>query len=788
MFRNTFITIALLFVLIARQADASTFTVSNDNGDASANSLGAALSGADASSSSNDIIAFSALFNNPQTITLSGSYSTVTKNLTSGSLTLSAPSLLTLNDGGFTIFTFVVGGGDTFSLSNLSLKGTGTGLALSQGQTVSLSNVTIADGVSIAANGINVASAQTATFSGKVSGVGGLTESGSGMLVLSSTSNTYTGGTGISGGGSVSVSSDANLGNTSGGIGLNNGTLITTTGITSSRAINVMSLGGAISVSSGQTSTFNGQIGGTGQLTADGAGTLVLGYSNNSYASTAISGGGTLSVANGGSLGTGNLAINGSTLQTTGTSAVNVFGSVTISNGATVNVVNSAQTTTLETIGGSGGLNITGSGTVDLEGNNTFTGGVTVTGATLTSHGDTFGDSTGALTLNGGTLAAPLDEGLQTSRSIVLGTNGGTVATNGVAPFSDVQLSGAVTGVGTLTVSSGTVELENVSNGYTGGTVVTGGAILEVAADGSLGNLAGNVTLNNGALVGSNSTSRTINLGAGGGTVGSYAFQTMTLAGKVTGTGGLTIGPGNIGNTVVLAGSTNDYSGGTTVAFSNLLLVQNGTSGSATGTGALNVSSDGTVGGAGTIHASTFSLQSGANIMVGTGSDVTSQMTLTGQTASTITNSTLQFNLGVGVTAGESNLLNLGATPVTFTNTGVLLSQLGSGTIATGTVFTLMTFDNPVDAAADGLTLGNNGQITGGLSIDSNSNFGASDNGYSSGTYAGSYLYIDGNDIDVAVVPEPDARALLLAALASWMALRQVRRECPSEKTSGRFV
>jgi hypothetical protein len=195
------------------------------------------------------------------------------------------------------------------------------------------------------------------------------------------------------------------------------------------------------------------------------------------------------------------------------------------------------------------------------------------------------------------------------------------------------------------------------------------------------------------------------------------------------------------------------------------LLVQNGTSGSATGSGTLTVNIGGTVGGAGTINASAFNLQTNSQVIVGTGADVTSQMTLTGQTASTITGASLAFNLGVGATQGESNVLNLGNTPITFTNTALTLNLLGSGTIAPDTAYTLIAFDSPINATADGLTLGSNGQITGGLSIETNAYFGDSDNGYASGSYAGSYLFIAGNNVEVEVVPEPDTRLFLLMGL-----------------------
>lgn len=83
----------------------------------------------------------------------------------------------------------------------------------------------------------------------------------------------------------------------------------------------------------------------------------------------------------------------------------------------------------------------------------------------------------------------------------------------------------------------------------------------------------------------------------------------------------------------------------------------------------------------------------------------------------------------------------------------------------------------PIDAASDGLTIGSNGQITGGLSIAPTAAFGASVNGYTTGPCVNSYLFLDGNAIDVEVVPEPQTLTLLAAGLAlATLLRRRVRR------------
>ena len=93
--------------------------------------------------------------------------------------------------------------------------------------------------------------------------------------------------------------------------------------------------------------------------------------------------------------------------------------------------------------------------------------------------------------------------------------------------------------------------------------------------------------------------------------------------------------------------------------------------------------------------------------------------------------------------------------------------MVGIGTIQSGTSFTLITTSSVIDPATDGLTIGSNGQITGGLAIGPTSSFGTPSNGYASGFYSGSYLFVNGDDIDVDVnvIPEPSAWALLLGGL-----------------------
>src|SRR5262249_36184696 len=95
---------------------------------------------------------------------------------------------------------------------------------------------------------------------------------------------------------------------------------------------------------------------------------------------------------------------------------------------------------------------------------------------------------------------------------------------------------------GTLAVTGGgTLSLGNVSNGYTGGTVVTGNSTVEIGADGALGASSGTVTLGDattaGALRFTNgsafTTGRSMTLGLGGGVFDTVGNANITIASTI---------------------------------------------------------------------------------------------------------------------------------------------------------------------------------------------------------------------------------------------------------------
>jgi outer membrane autotransporter protein len=324
--------------------------------------------------------------------------------------------------------------------------------------------------------GSNNAAAPLA-LSGVVSGAGALGVD-SGSVILSGT-NTYTGGTNIWGG-TLSVSSDANLGNVSGNIRfVSGGILRATTDFSTSRNI-ALNSNGWIEAFNGANVTLNGVISGGGYLALNSAGTpggTVTLTGNSTYTGpTYLLGGVKAYVANAASLGNSkNVSLNNGTLVTTNSMAINRIG---LDNGAGGAIIDVAPTTTLtvnnDVYGSASTLRKTNTGTLVLAGANTSTSAVFIDGGTLQIG-------------NGGTSGA-------------LGT--GNITNNSALVFnrSDAYGFGSlISGSGTFTqLGAGTTTLSG-NNTYTGATRVAAGSLY---INGNQSATTGTTTVESGATLG----------------------------------------------------------------------------------------------------------------------------------------------------------------------------------------------------------------------------------------------------------------------------------------------
>lgn len=294
-------------------------------------------------------------------------------------------------------------------------------------------------------------------FSGRITGTGGFTRSGSYTQTLSGCNNDYTGATTIQGGGTLSVDCLANGGAAS-GIGasnasaaslvFNNGTLNYTGGtVATDRGLTLQGSVGAIGVVDAAASlTFAGQIVGAGSLRKNGAGTLIL-SGNNTYTGSTQVVDGTLRAASANAISGGDMTVNnaaGATLDLAGydtqlrtlsgggaAGGTVDLGSATL----TLTAISSGSTNYGGTIQGSGALVKSGSYTQRLSGcGSTYTGTTAIKrgvlevdcltdGGSASSIGMS-GAAAGNLVLNGGTLRY-VGTGDSTNRQFTLGASGG---------------------------------------------------------------------------------------------------------------------------------------------------------------------------------------------------------------------------------------------------------------------------------------------------------------------------------------------------------------------------
>lgn len=175
--------------------------------------------------------------------------------------------------------------------------------------------------------------------------------------------------------------------------------------------------------------------------------------------------------------------------------------------GVTVSADTDYSLTGVGGISGSGGLTKSGSGTLTIETTNSFTGPVSVTGGTLAvgSLGDggspssigAAGTAASNLVINGGTLAL-VGEQTNTNRSLTLGASGGGIS---VPTSKSLQISGQVTGSGSLTKTGGGTLTLTSANSFSGGIFISEGKVFLPSDTANVSGLgSGLVTLNGGTL------------------------------------------------------------------------------------------------------------------------------------------------------------------------------------------------------------------------------------------------------------------------------------------------
>lgn len=569
------------------------------------------------------------LTTNDNDITVDGLGKTVISSILGGTTTLTKSGTGTLTLSGANTYTggSYLNGGTVAINAGSNLGNTTSAITFSGGTLAAYGSLSRSGTVTLNAGGgtIDVTNSATVTTSGVYSGVGGLTKSGAGTLILSNSANTYTGTTTIAGG-TLTVIGGSAINNTASVVVANvSGALLN---LSASETIGSISgggtTGGAINLNGNTLTTggnnsstsFDGLIYGTGAFTKTGTGTMVLTNNANTYSGITSVNGGELIMVNTGGLGTGVVTVaNGAMLTLSSASPMTTSASKTI------------------TLSGTGMSN---QGALNNEsGNNTWTGTVTLVG------NSTIGFNGGNMSLSG-----PL---LLTSYAATLGGNYDGYLTGTI---SSTSTTGSLikTGLGTVTVSG--------NNSYTGNTTVSGGTLAitsntalgatnsgtTVTNGGSLA-LSNNITVNNESLV-------LLGLGVDYGTTHSGVIQSRGNN-TITGTVAMSLEPG-----------INVVSGNLTMSGTI-----SGTSGmSKAGVGTLILNGNNSFIGAVSVNEGILSVQS--NNALGT--------TSTSVRTNVMNGATVQLTTSGNLSLGESFTINGNG----FSNSGAIYNGAGINTIS----------------------------------------------------------------------------------------------------------
>jgi len=477
--------------------------------------------------------------------------STLTK-IGAGTLTLSGTNSYS---GGTNLNLGTLAVGSSGALGTAALTfGNQNGNILQAG----VAGLTVSNPVSLDHNGTVDTNSNNLTLSGAISSTGALTKIGAGTLTLS-VANGYGGGTNLNVG-TIAIGNSTALGSGALTFGNQNGNILQTgaAGLSVSNAI-VLTNNGTVDTNSNNL-TLSGAISNTGVLNKIGAGVLTLSSASSNYSGGTTLNGDTIAVGANSALGSGTFtfATSGTTLQAAAAS-LSLANTIQITGNGNVDTNGNALTlsNTVSDFSGASTLTKIGSGTLTLSGGNSYSGGTNLNLGTL-SVGSNSALGTNALTfggVDGNILQAASNVAL--SNAVTL-TKNGTIDTNG----HNLSLSGTVSGVGfALTkIGTGTLTL-SASNSYSAGTNLNVGT-LAIGNSNALGTGALTFTANNNILqaVSTLTLSNLVHLANDG--VVDTNNQTLTLAGNISGPGGLNkIGQGQL----ILSGA-HDFIGPTTVS------------------------------------------------------------------------------------------------------------------------------------------------------------------------------------------------------------------------------
>jgi filamentous hemagglutinin family protein len=376
------------------------------------------------------------------------------------------------------------------AIADTSAVTVASGATLNLAGSETIGSLAGAGNVKLNANTLTTGGDNTSTsYSGVMSGTGGLSKAGTGTLTLSGV-NTYTGVTTINAG-VLSVATigygefEGNLGaasNLAANLVLGGGTLQYTGATAATDRAYTLTAGttSSIDVSVGaNTLTMSGSSANTtGALTKTGAGTLTLGGTNLYTGATTINAG-ALSVSGTAIADTSAVTVaSGATLNLVGSETVGSLagaGNVTLGANTLTAGGNNTSTAFSGVVSGTGGLTKEGTGTLTLSGVNTYTGATTINAGGYTLSGA--GTATGtAFTLGlGGMLTLDNVATNNTNRisdTLAFTMTGGELVFNG----SNVAATNASETIGAMTLTFGGSWI-TLNSGTGGSTILTSASV-----------------------------------------------------------------------------------------------------------------------------------------------------------------------------------------------------------------------------------------------------------------------------------------------------------------------
>lgn len=455
----------------------------------------------------------------------------------------------------------------TIATATLDLNGFSNTIAALSGGSGLNGNVTLGSGT------LTINPAALSTYSGVISGSGGLTKIGASTQVLAGTAaNSYSGTTTVTAGvlelnktGVIAI-----FGNSI----INGGTLqlAASNQINPSASVDLQTSGSTFNVN-GFSNTIAGLLGVASSSVTLGSGTLTVNPSIATTYSGNISGvGGNITkIGTSTQILTGTNTYSGLTTVSAGTlqaGAINTFSPnsfVSLVNGATLalgtfdNSVPSIEGTGGTVNLGSGILTMTGSNDTTFSGSMIGSGGMTKTGTSIFTLGAATNTYAGTTTVNAGTISAGAAQSFSPNSDILFAdvatavldlanfdqtipslSGGGSIGGNVTLGSATLTLnaanntktySGTISGTGGIVKNGSYTQIFNGANTYTGLTSINAGG-LSIAAPGSI---TSSVTVNDsGTLAGNGTILGNVTVENGGSITPGGSVGTLTIVGDLT--------------------------------------------------------------------------------------------------------------------------------------------------------------------------------------------------------------------------------------------------------------